>query len=371
MKTKSIALFAATAAGLVSSAYSQTVIDICGSTAGRSAVYTQILAAVNETSTAASGSSLSGSNQAIIHGTYAGNPVIVRTNFTGSAAGVNEVANQLQVNFFKTTFGTSGNTVSQSFASPNIETSAPEIGYSDVFQSTTAFKTPLLTAEDEVAIIPFKFYRHNNGNSALTNVTNQAARYLYGSSGSAPLSIFTGNAGDVGKTVYATGRDALSGTRITTFSEINTSQTAVSQYQPTTSATDGTGVVNALGTTSSSGFSSGSFVKNVLNSTFDGTGNSTIIGYLGASDWVTSGGLNAFELDFNGVTYSQANLYNGKYTFWGYLHQFRMTLSGTSLNFYNAIRGGIAGDPGSGLEPIGSMQVVRDGDGAPVNPILE
>jgi hypothetical protein len=371
MKTKNIVLFAATAASLVSSAYSQTVIDICGSTAGRSAVYTQILALVNETSTAGSGSSLSGSNQAIIHGTYAGNPVIVRTNFTGSAAGVQQVSSQVPVNFFKTTFGTSGFATSQSFASPNIETSAPEIGYSDVFQSTTAFKTPVLTVEDEVAVIPFKFFRHTNGNASLTNVTNQAARYLYGSGGSAPLSILTGNALDVGKTVYVTGRDALSGTRITTFAEINTSQTAVSQYQPTTSATNGTGSVTGLGSTSSGGFTSGSFVANVLNSDYDGTGNSTIIGYVGASDWPAQVPGNAVEVNFNGVPYSSANLFNGSYTFWGYLHQFRMTLTGTSLNFYNALASSIAATPGSGLEKISDMKVVRDGDGAPVNPILE
>lgn len=370
MKIKSIAFVAASVAAISSSASALT-IDIVGSTAGRSAVYGRVLDLVAETSSAASGSSLTGSNQAIIHGTYASTAVIIRLNFTGSAAGVDQVANQKQVSFFKETVGTSGNTTSVAFSGGNIETSAPELGYSDVFQSTTAFKTPALTVEDEVAVIPFKFYRHTNGNANLTNITSQVARYVYGSGGSAPLSLFTGVATDVTKTVYGTGRDASSGTRITTFAEINTSQTAVSQYQPTTTATDGTGTVLALGATSSSGFSSGSFIKNVLNSEFDGTGNSTIIGYLGASDWQSPGVSNAVELSFNGVTYSTENLYNGSYTFWGYLHQFHKGVTGTTLTFYNALRDALVLNPGSGVEPIANMKVSRDGDGFPVNPILE
>ena len=373
MKHKSSLLAIVATAGLAASASALT-IDVVGSTAGRAAVYTQILALVNETSSAASGSSLTGSNQAIIHGTYGATPVIIRLNFTGSAAGVDQVANQQQVSFFKETFGTSGNTTAQAFSGGNIETSAPEIGYSDVFQSTTAFKTPVLTVEDEVAIIPFKFYRHSDGNAALTNVTSQSLRYLYGASGAAPLSLFTGVATDSSKTVFATGRDGSSGTRITTFAEINTSQTAVSQYQPTTSATDGTGSVTSLGLTSTGGFSSGSFIKNVVNSTFgDGTPTnvSTIIGYLGASDWQTPGAGNAVELNFNGVPYSVAALAEGSYTFWGYLHQFHKGITGTSLTFYNALRDALVVNPGSGVQPISIMHVLREGDGFPINPILE
>lgn len=373
MKIKSSLLAIATTGSLVASA-SAITIDIVGSTAGRTAVYNRVLDLVNETSTAASGATLTGSNQAIIHGTYGSVPVIVRLNFTGSANGVDQVANQKQVSFFKETFGTSGATVSQAFSGGNIETSAPEIGYSDVFQTTTAYKTPVLTVEDEVAIIPFKFFRHSDGNASLTNVTLQTARYLYGSSGSAPLSLFTGVAADATKTVYGTGRDSASGTRITTFAEINSSQVALSQYQPTTSATDGTGSVTALGTTTNSGFTSGSLVVNVLNSTYgDGTAAnaSTIIGYLGASDWPAQVAGNAVELSFNGVPYSVTALQEGRYSFWGYLHQFHKGVTGSTLTFYNALRDALLANPGSGVEKIDTMHVERQGDGFPPVPILE
>lgn len=374
MKLKSSIFALAALAGLGSQA-SAITIDIVGSTAGRSAVYSKILALVDETATTGSGTTLSGSNQAIIHGTYSGTPVVIRLNFTGSAAGVNQVTNQVPVQFYKETMYTSGFNVGVAYdGANNTETSAPEFGYSDVFQSTTAFKTPLLTVEDEVAIIPFKFFKHSNANASLTNVTSQALRYLYGSSGSAPLSLFTGVPGDAVKNVYATGRDASSGTRITTFAEINTSQIAVSQYQPATSATNGTGSVTSLGGTSASGFGSGSNVTNVLNSTFgDGTATnpSSIIGYVGASDWPQQLPDNAIELTFNGVPYSADALAEGRYTFWGYLHQFHKGLTGTNLSFYNAVRNAITTAPGSGLEAISIMHVDRGGDGFPVVPILE
>jgi hypothetical protein len=382
MKLKSsIFALAATSAFIGSS--SAVTIDIVGSTAGRTAVYNNILAIINETSSAASGATLTGSNQAIIHGTFGATPVIIRLNFTGSAAGVNQVANRatVQVPFFAETVGLSGNTVSVAFSGANVANSAAEIGYSDVFQSTTAFKTPVLAAEDEVAIIPFQFFRHSDANTSLTNITSQFARSIYGGAAIAPLSLATGNAGDAAKTVYATGRDASSGTRITTFAEVNTSQVAVSQYSPTTSATNGTGSVTTLGITNSSGFSSGSAVANVLNSTFgDGTPGNTesIIGYLGASDWPAAAAGNAVALQFNGVPYSVANLQNGSYTFWGYLHQFNNGFSGFSgadataaSNFYTSLLNAITAAPGSGVQPISIMSVFRDADGSPVLPITE
>ncbi|NJM37628.1 MAG: hypothetical protein HC845_07115 [Akkermansiaceae bacterium] len=382
MKIKSSILSLAATAAFVSSA-SAVTIDIVGSTAGRTAVYNQVLAIITETSSAASGATLTGSNQAIIHGTFGAVPVIVRLNFTGSAAGVNQVANRatIQVPFFAETVGLSGNTVSVPFSGGNIANSAAEIGYSDVFQTTTAFRVPALAVEDEIAVIPFQFFRHSDGNTSLTNVTSQLARAIYGGAGSVPLSLATGNVADAAKTIYGTGRDALSGTRITTFAEVATSQVAVSQYQPITSATNGTGIVTALGATSTGGFTSGSFVANVLNSTFgDGTsGNAdTIIGYLGASDWPAQVAGNAVALNFNGVPYSVANLQNGSYTFWGYLHQFNNGFAGFSAgdatavgNFYSSLRDALVANPGSGVQPISIMAVFRDGDGAPVGPNLE
>jgi hypothetical protein len=375
MKLKSTFIALTTASALISSA-SAITIDIVGSTAGRAAVIAQILALVNETSTATSGSALASSNQAIVHGTYGSVPIIVRVTFTGSAAGVNQVANNatVQVPFFRETVGLVGNTTNVPFSGANIVNSAAEIGFSDVFQSTTQFSTPLLAVEDEVSIIPFQFFRHSDGNTAVTNVTIQMARALYGFNGQVDLFTVTGNIADQGKVVYVTGRDELSGSRLTALSEINTSFTSIVQYQPTTSAANGTGSVTNLGVPSSAGFPSNSFVANVLNSTFgDGTpGNvSTIVSYLGASDWPAQVPGNAVALTYNGVPYSIENIRNGRYTFWGYLHQFHNGVTGSTLSFYNDLRDAMAANPGSGQLPITDLRVFRDGDGLPVLQLLE
>lgn len=362
MKLKGSILALAATFGIAANA-SAVTIDIVGSTAGRAAVYTRITELIQPGYTsAASGSSLSGSNQAIIHGVFGSTPVIIRLNFTGSAAGVNQVANQLQVPFFAETVGTSGNTTGVAFSGGNLANSAPELGYSDVFQSTTTFTTPRLNTEDEVAVIPFQFFKSRNGAAGLTNVTSQQVRNLYGALGDSPLSLFTGLAADSGVMVYATGRDASSGTRITAFAETGTSQTAVSQYQPVVAS----GAVSSLGPVSDSGFGSGSSVAAVLNATYSG---GIIIGYLGASDFPNPvSASTAQPLTFNGVTYSAEAVYEGSYSFWGYLHQFRQNLTGTELSFYNALRDALTTNPGSGVLPLGNMKVARDGDGFSIYP---
>ena len=109
LKTSLFAMAATTA--LVGSAYSQTVIDVTGSTAGRSAVHSQILALLSsETLAWNGGSNAAGATRVIYKGTYLGNSVIIRTYWSGSAAGIRDIANAPQLNtlYFATTTDTSG-----------------------------------------------------------------------------------------------------------------------------------------------------------------------------------------------------------------------------------------------------------------------
>lgn len=369
MKTKLIPLLSL---ALISAAQSQTVIDIAGSTAGRSAVHTQILALLTDETYAYDGTgAASSAARAIYTGTYNGQSYIIRTYWSGSVNGVRDVAQQIQQNQY---FATSvvGTAAGQNInpATPlaaAAPATAPEIGFSDVFQTSTAFSSPLLASEDEVGIIPFKFFKNDGASAGLTNMTPGLARALYGSLGELPLHMFTGVATDA-KIVYATGRNSDSGTRITAMAEAGYGVfNIVNQYTGTV-----TGGVTASPLTFSgdSGSSSGSGVSGLLAGTFaDGD----IVGYIGASDWgaaVTGG---ASELAWNGVTLGTAvgweeKIRNGQYTFWGYLHQNRMTLTGPALGFYNALRDALLAAPGSGIITESSMIVRRDGDGAPVGP---
>ncbi len=355
---------------LTSAVYSQTVIDMTGSTAARSATHAAILAVLTGETYAFEGAAGAGasSNRAIYHGTFGGNPYIIRTFWSGSVNGVRDVAQALQQSqlFDTSVLGIVGgqNLSAPLTLAPASAATAPEIGFSDVFQSSTLFSSPPLIVEDEVGIIPFRWYKNEGSSANLTNITGLQARALYGSLGELPLSSFTGIAADAATTVYATGRNADSGSRITVNADMGYGVFPfVNQYTFTTSGTTITGAVFAA----NSGYSSGgNYSGAVLGSTW---ASGIVVGYLGSSDWATADGAGAVPLSWNGVTQSTAAIQNGSYSLWGYLHQNRMNLTGNALNFYNALRTEITANPGSVLiKDDSAMTVQRDGDGAPIGP---
>jgi hypothetical protein len=360
---KKILMTLAAAAIAVSAVHAQTIVNIGGSTAGRTAVHNNIVAMLSGCTYAYDGTSGSPSKatHAIYHGSYGGNPYIVRTFWSGSVNGITPVTagTQLDATFIDTSVtGLSGG---QFIASPTLAAASANtiqnIGYSDIFASTVNVAAP--NVEDEVAVITFKWYA-NEGTTGIDNITPGLVRNLYASS-EAPKSLFTGNPEDT-TTVYPIGRNADSGTRGTAMAESGYGNVAsVDQY----TATESGGVVTGITPSGNSGFSSGSSVKTVMNATYAG---GILIGYLGASDFATAG---AVELKWNGVAYSTDAIRNGQYSFWGYLHMNRMnTLSGNGLSFYNALKTNISADPkDSGVLVIDTMNVARDADGAPIYPL--
>lgn len=372
----SLAAAAAAVAAMAGSAQAQTVIDITGSTAGRSAVHSQILALLEgETFAWNTGTSAAGATRAIYKGTYLNNPVIIRTYWSGSAAGVRDIADAPQLNnlYFATSTdttagtGTAGIQIATPVLAPASPETVSEIGFSDVFQTSTPFTTNPLVQEDSVGVIPFKFFKNEGASAGLTNVTPGLFRTLYGALGEAPLSLFTGVAADASRTVFATGRDEFSGTRITTLAETGAGVfSSINQYTGTPSG----GVTPSLTFVGNGGYSSGSGVSTLLGGTYAG---GDIIGYLGASDWGTAVAGGAVELAYNGVLLGtsagfEEKIRNGQYSFWGYLHQSSMTLTGTTAAFYGSLRDALLIAPGSGLVLMNSMLVERAADGAPITP---
>ncbi|MBN8459508.1 MAG: hypothetical protein J0M04_16895 [Verrucomicrobia bacterium] len=376
MKLKSLSFATAATLALVGATNAQTVIDITGSTAGRSAVDAKIKALLAPGYTFqyyGKDSTANKHDACIFHGTYDGQPVIIRTFWSGSAAGIRDVATAPQLNnsyiltsVVGSTSGTYGGTVAanpSAFAPASTET-VSEIGFSDVFQSSTEYTSPGLVKDDKVAIIPFKFFA-NKGSTGITSMTPLGFRNLYGSLGETPLSMFTGDVADAGTMVYATGRNKESGTRITTLAETGSGVFAsLNQWGYTTISS---GKMNGVSFfANDGGYSSGSDVAKMMAATSPDSQPGIYVGYVGASDWSTAAA--GVELKWNGVTYSVAALQNGSYTFWGYLHQSRMNLTGTTLAFYEDLRDEITTAPGSGLEAISLMNVERTADGAPVSP---
>lgn len=367
--TKTITL-AAAVIGVATAVNAQTVIDITGSTAGRSAVHNAILTVLSNETFAFNGSNLSRAGKALFKGNIGATPVIVRTSWSGSAAGVRDLAqNNSAVWFPNTAINTvSANNTNIPMANNTANTvqDVAEIAFSDVFQSSTIYQSPALV-DDTAGIIPFKFYTSSDVNGAFTNLTPLQARFLWGS-GYIPLAMLTGNNADQGTFVFATGRDPESGTRITAMAEIGYGVfNAVQQNEPTVVG----GAVTALtlwpaGTYAegNGGFSSGSGVRPALEATAFAAGMG-LISYLGSSDWSAI----AEELTWNGYSYSPQNIIEGKYTFWGYLHQFRHpSLSGTSLTFYTSLLNAVRADV-TWLVKTTDMQVARSSDGGLVNPL--
>lgn len=373
MKLKTSLLALAATGAFVGTSYSQTVIDITGSTAGRGAVHTQILALLSgETLAWNGGTSASSATRVIYKGTYAGSSVIIRTFWSGSAAGVRDISNapQLAASYFDKTTDTSAGTTSAGvqITSPTLAAASAEtvseIGFSDVFQSSTAFTTNTLVNEVAVGVIPFKFFKNDGASASLTNVTPGLHNNLYKALGEAPLSMFTGNAADSGTTVYATGRDEFSGTRITCLAETGAGVfNGINQYTGVVAS----GAVTSLDFVGNGGYSSGSGVSALLGGTYSG---GIILSYLGASDWATAVSGGATELAYNGVTLGTNSdlIRNGQYSFWGYLHQYRMTLGTTELAFYDALRDALKLAPGTGLILESTMNVERAADGAAISP---
>jgi hypothetical protein len=372
MKIKLLSTLAV-AAG-ISSLPAQTVIDITGSTAGRASVHQSILSTLGAGATYGyTGSSFTGASQAIFKGTYAGQSVVVRTSWSGSATGLSDLVTGNTVNFIATTTDLSANNVS------NLTAGTPdsaEVAFSDVFVGTTNVPSAGLV-NTNTFILPFKWVASNEANnySAFKNVTPLQARALL-ASGTLPLSFFTGNSADAEVLVIATGRDNGSGTRITALADIGYGvNTFVTQSQVNVSGNNITGysdfIVSGVANPNY-GYTSGGTLAGVLNKASTGDAAGTIVlSYLGLSDAATAlgGATPGKELTYNGVAYSAAAVETGEYSFWGYLHlYYKNSLTGVSKTFSDALGVALRSNPGSsGLNPS-AMGVSRATDGGTILP---
>ncbi len=393
---------------LLSSAHADTttIINITGSTAGRSTIHSTLISATGplgalngnvapsfvwykvDGSTAAASSQDGAIYKAVSGVSPNQNTVYVRTYWAGSASGVEYVSNQTQLDrkFLATTVtfnnlqlaGTTATLTSSNALSPASASTVSSFGFSDVKQSSTPHQSNSLAEQTDMFILPFKWVKTaGGGNFAnVTNISSQQARVLYTTIGIQPLSLFTGGT-DIDD-VYAVGRDFDSGTRITAVAETGAGVfSTLDQYQFT---------VNDVGVTAptagfanddtlsnpvevfNSGYASGGSVANVLGAT-----GYNCIGYLGASDAKTAIAQGAIELTYNGSAFSVANIKNGKYTFWSKYQALRkQTLSGTTSNMFSSLKTALINlttDNTDGTRvKLTDMAVDRTADGGDVIP---
>ena len=369
MNTKTSLIATAFSLALFSAANADepVVIDLTGSTAGRAAVVAAVKALLVGESAAWAGNATENraSRQIYFGGTFNDVPVTVRMFWSGSAAGVRDISNAPELNnsYIAADYATAGQNNSAPLAAASAET-VSEIGFSDVFQTSTEFTTNTLASEVQVAVLPFVFMKNDGAPAGLTNMTPSLFRALYSGLGELRLSMFTGLEADDSHTVYAGGRNNESGTRITSLANCYYPLTLdVNQYT-------GSGDPATLAFVGNGGYSSGGDVATLLGSTL-AVADTSLVAYVGISDGSTAATGGASYLKFNGVDYTAANVYNGSYSQWGYLHQSTMldlSEGTTTTDFYTALQDEITENPGSGTLNLADMRVERAADGAAVTP---
>ncbi len=382
MNTRTSLITTAASLALLGAANGQVVIDITGSTAGRSTVDAQIKTLLSgetvgwyttDNRTVASSSSADGAiykGGTILVGSTP-TAVTVRTFWAGSATGVDFVSNQVQLDnkFVATGFTPTGVQVpaeTVGLLAPASAATVAEFGFSDVKQASTIYQTNPLAEQTDLFVIPFRWLCTADL-TGVTNITNQAVRAHFTGIGEVPKSLYTGVATDTA-TVYACGRDEDSGTRIAAFTEVGAGAFATLSQWSFTTAGSGTGVtLSAPAEVFNGGFASGGSVGTVLG----GTG-FNVVGYVGISDAATAITNGAVALNFNGVPYSIANVQNGSYTYWSKYQLLRQqTLSGASLTLFNSMKSTLIALPTSGTGSsikLTDMKVDRQSDGSDVLP---
>ena len=370
------------------------------------------------------GGSFGGQHDTIYSGTIGGTAWIIATSWSGSEAGIQTVSGGGSIPFLNdnqiascTTSGNGAlrNVTGDTTAQSDSVFSPADMAMSDTLQSASEFQGlfhsvtyPTLTeaTNSPVGINVFKFIA--NKGSSLTGVTSQQIRKLY-AAGKLPLAFFTGNNADETSTVYVTGRNPDSGTRVTALLEsgTGTALTSVVQYQPFHSGAglQGSGVVDALNpypagtvngisiSTGNNGYSSGGNLVKSLNSDFTNGGSSlgvtvgsshynttpsnghslSMIGYASSNDADGQIALGVVELSYNGVKVGVSTDYNtntllteGQYTFWSKEHVYPgLSEDASHLTLINAIASTIPNQ--AGAVKISNMKVTRAADGGVVS----
>ncbi len=299
--------------------------------------------------------------------------VNIRCNWSGSVEGIRDVVQGNSLNFL-----TTADSQTASFTD-TLTTGVSDFAFSDVYQSTTAYKTPTLSTS-LLGIIPFQFVKNNGASANLININHQQAQTLL-ANGVVPLSFLTGDlvGGDNTKVACLIGRYNGSGTRAVVFADTGYGalKNSVNYKHSTTAGPGSTAAFTQVTPDANVGYSSGSSIKTDLGFTTSqalGTDGSTYvtgyaIGYLGVNDaaGVTGNGAGALNLTYNGVAYSTAAVKNGQYTLWSYQHLYNKTpLSGNLTTFKTNLVPAIDANLGTSGIRLTDMTVARSVDGGPI-----
>jgi hypothetical protein len=334
MNTKSIILAGAIALGFASMASAATqYVYMTGSTAARNAFYLTIIDGTTvfdatPTVIAQGNSDPSKATYHLFHGKIGGADTILKAHWSGSEAGISDIAGSGTQTFLDDTAVTAT-------ASPGpFVNSVGDLAAADTDKAYSRNPTAAITGT-KVCIIPFIYVKEKGSAAGLVNVTDQNVRQAL--KGYAVLAQFTGNSADT-TFVYVSGRDNGSGTRVNQFGDPGFgifSSPFMVQIAANGSMIDQTGFGTYLG---DYGYSSGGTVATQMGydlsqptavDAANGTGveKFSVIAYLGRSDANTAEANGATDLTCNGVAYSNAAIKEGQYNLWGNEYVYRRNTS--------------------------------------------
>jgi len=394
MKSLKLLAVGLLAAASVSLASAQTTIRITGSTAFRKATATAIqnILAPGYTWGGIPTANV-GSNQLMFVGNLAsnGHAVVIKVSVRGSEGGIFNLTSgtaDASTPFIAdgTTLSTTGTNLTSGAAT---DVSPADVSLSDSFQGSSAYKAPLLN-DAQVGVIPFVWISAYLNDATVNGLTHQQLKATL--LGNGALNLWTGNIADANIPVVVIGRDEDSGTRVVAFQESTFGAgSSPTQFQPTGPAGAFTGLqawpVNTVnGTTygvGHSGYPSGGALQAVLNDA-SLTQYADVISYLGQSDAAAAltNGNAATALPWEGVSYfvskvgttvtwNDAAVFNGLYTFWSYEHLFTKSgaagdVAKTAADIVTRLTTPGVTDANISGYRLEQMKVKRNGDGAPV-----
>ena len=329
MNTKPIILAGAMGVASLANAATTNYVYVTGSTAGRNA----FILAISDGSTVFDAAPTviaqgSGDPQKatyhLLTGKIGGTDTIVKTHWSGSEAGITDIAGT-----GSQTFLADGASSSSSSPGPFVS-SVVDLAAADNDKSFSRNPGAAITGA-KCCIIPFTWVKEKGSAAGLVNVTDQTIRQAL--KGNAKLGLFTGNPADT-TYVYVSGRDNGSGTRVNQLGDCGYgifSSPVMVQIATNGSMVDLTGLGDYTG---DYGYSSGGTLATQMGNDLsqvtsvdvaNGTGveKFSVIAYLGRSDANSAVANGGTELSYNGVAYSTAAIKEGQFNAWGNYYVYR------------------------------------------------
>lgn len=391
MKINNLAAAGVLSLGLVSMASAQNRVYITGSTAFRPALYDALSACFDSTpSIAAYKCSTVGTldphtaGVMEFKGNISGSLYIIKCAWSGSEAGIADLATASKTETFIDDIGVNGVQAIASTSTPSqTDSHTVDLAMADTSQAVSKTKSPALTGI-AVGIIPFVWVKNAQGHpyhagtypdyDRLVNVTHPQLRVAL--TGGTLLALITGNASDTNKYVYVSGRDNNSGTRVNTFCDTGYGVTKTARQLIITGSNGSPSTGSSLST---SGQSSGGTLATTMTysgsaTAADGINGGTgwyAIAYLGLYDADVALAANTGDciaLTLNGVAESATAIQQGQYSFWGQEHIYQngtFTIGTPATTVYNLLTTGgkIAGAvDGSHELSLASMQATKTTD---------